>query len=98
MKKDTRAQINLVIWYKNNETDVYELSGGERDRLDLAITIALSQTFSSPLLMLDECISSLDSDNFNNVLEYLKENNTFNHVLLVSHQANEGLFDLVVKL
>lgn len=97
VKKDTKAQINLQIWYKNNETDLMELSGGERDRLDLAVTIALSQTFGSPLLMLDECISSLDSENFNNVLEYLRDNNAFSHVLLVSHQANEGIFDRVVK-
>jgi DNA repair exonuclease SbcCD ATPase subunit len=97
VKKDTKAQINLAIWYKNTDTDLMELSGGERDRLNLAITIALSQTFSSPVLMLDECISSLDSDNFSNVLEYLKENNSFAHIFLVSHQANEGIFDRVVE-
>lgn len=97
-KKDTKSQINLDIWYKNHEIDLLELSGGERDRLDLAVTIALSQTFESPLLMLDECISSLDTENFNNVLEYLKDNNAFAHVLLVSHQANEGIFDSVINL
>ncbi len=97
VKKDSKPQINMEIFYKGQEFDLLELSGGERDRLDLALTIALSHTFDSPLLMLDECISSLDAVNFTNVLEFLKENNTFKHILLVSHQASEGVFDKVVN-
>lgn len=97
VKKDSKPQINMEIFYKGQEFDLLELSGGERDRLDLALTIALSHTFDSPLLMLDECISSLDAVNFTNVLEFLKENNTFKHILLVSHQASEGVFDRIVN-
>ncbi len=78
--------------------DLMSLSGGERDRVNLAIVLALNSLFNSPMLLLDECISSLDYNNFNKVIDALQENMKDKLVLLVCHQAEEGQFDDVLVL
>lgn len=97
-KKEVRPQINVQVLYKGADMDVQSLSGGERDRVNLAIVLALNEIFESPLLMLDECISSLDYGNFSRVVESLQESMVDKLVLLVSHQAEEGQFDAVVAV
>lgn len=96
--KGVKNQIVLDIEYKGHKTDLLNLSGGERDRVNLAFTLAFSEIFQSPILMLDECISSLDYDNCTNVIETLKEEYKGKMVICVHHQANEGLFDKVIRL
>lgn len=97
-KQEIKSQINLLIDYKGNEFDVSNLSGGEYDRVNLAITLSFAEMYGIPLLVLDECISSLDYTNFNNVIDCIRDNYLGNHVIVVSHQANEGLFDNIVQL
>jgi ABC-type bacteriocin/lantibiotic exporter with double-glycine peptidase domain len=50
------------------------------------------------ILLLDECISSLDSETTNVVLENIKEKYKGKLVILVSHQANLGFFDKIIDL
>ena len=98
-KKGTeKPQLNITVNYKGNETDMSVLSGGEKDRLDLAFTLALSEIFKSKILLLDECISSLDHLNSESVVEGLRELYKGKLVIVVAHQVNEGIFDHVVKL
>jgi ABC-type transport system involved in cytochrome bd biosynthesis fused ATPase/permease subunit len=98
VKKDVQPQINLEIGYKGMDCDISTLSGGERDRLNLAFTLSFSELMNTPVLLLDECISSLDYGNFNNVLGSLKDNYKGKLIVLISHQANEGLFDKTIEL
>jgi len=93
-----KPQLNITVNYKGNETDMSVLSGGEKDRLDLAFTLALSEIFKSKILLLDECISSLDHLNSESVVEGLRELYKGKLVIVVAHQVNEGMFDHVVKL
>lgn len=97
-KKTTKSQITLNMEYKGHSIDVGNLSGGEISRLNLAFVLALSEIFQSPILMLDECISTLDPDNCVNVLETIKEQYKGEIVLMVHHQITEGLFDKVINL
>lgn len=96
-KGPAKPQINIKIDYKGMDCDLSTLSGGEKDRLDLAFTLSLAEIFGSRMLMLDESISSLDYDNSAHVLEGLKENYKGRSIIVVSHQANEGFFDEIVK-
>jgi exonuclease SbcC len=96
--KETKPQINLQVFYKGVDMDIMSLSGGERDRVNLAIVLSLNSIFNSPMLLLDECISSLDYNNFNRVIESLQENMKDKLVFLVCHQAEEGQFDDVLIL
>jgi exonuclease SbcC len=98
IKKGSKPMINLSIEYKGHSVELHNLSGGERDRINLAFTLALSEIFQSPILMLDECISSLDYDNCSNVLQTIRECYKGKSVICVHHQANEGLFDNVIKV
>ena len=97
-KKHKKTQINLNIEYKGYVVDITNLSGGERDRVNLAFTLALSEIFQSPILLLDECIASLDYENCSNVLQTIREHYKGEYVVCVHHQANEGLFDSVINI
>ena len=97
-KKDIKPQINLEIGYKGMNIDINSLSGGEYDRVTLSIVLALNTMFGSDLLMLDESISSLDSDLTNEILDVLKEHMKEKLVIVVAHQIGTGVFDNVIEL
>jgi len=93
-----RSQVNFTINYKGNEyTSLDALSGGEADRVSLAVTIALNRISASPFLMLDECMASLDQDIREQCLESLRLL-IGKIVLLVNHDGVEGNFDSVTKV
>jgi DNA repair exonuclease SbcCD ATPase subunit len=97
-KKNTKPQINLEIDYKGMEADISMLSGGETSRVNLAFTLALSELFNAPLIMLDECTASLDQDLTNDVLEGIKKNFEGKMVLVIAHQVVEASFDTVISM
>jgi DNA repair exonuclease SbcCD ATPase subunit len=90
--------IHITVELKGNECNLEHLSGGERDRISLAFTLALSEMFQNKILLLDECISSLDNETSAHVVNGLKDNYKNNLVIVVAHQVNEGLFDSVIKV
>lgn len=94
----TKPQITLEITYNGTEIEFDSLSGGEKARISLAYTLALSMMNSSPLLIMDESISSLDEETTSDVLESIKTHLTSKTVLCVSHQANTGMFDNVIDI
>lgn len=90
----TKPNVNLQIKYRGGVfSNINQLSGGEGDRISLAITIALSRLNSSPFLILDECISSLDADIKELCIECLKRNAGGKLVLCVNHDGTEGYYD-----
>ena len=93
-----KAQINIEIDYKGNECDLNDLSGGEISRIVLAFTLALCEMFNSPILLLDECTSSLNQELATSVFDTIKENFKSTTVLVVAHQVIEGVFDQIIKL
>ena len=97
-KKDIKPIINIEVGYKGVDMELNSLSGGEYDRVALSIVLALNTIFGSNLLMLDESISSLDSELLNDILEILKENLPDKLVFIVAHQINEGIFDDIIKV
>nr|QBK85287.1 MAG: chromosome segregation ATPase [Iridovirus LCIVAC01] len=97
-KKGRKPQVHLIVDYKGMECDISSLSGGELDRVILAFTLALAEMDNSPIVMLDECISSLDQGLANTVLQILRENYRDKLVIVVAHQIVKGLFDKVIEL
>lgn len=90
--KHTKPQINLQITYKNMECDWKQLSGGEIDRISLCILLAFSKLSPSPIILLDECLVSLDGNLKSIAIELLRQQ-TDKTVLVVLHDAVEGEFD-----
>ena len=97
-KKEIKPSINIVIEYKGMECDITMLSGGELSRIVLAYTLALSEMFNTPLLLLDECTASLDQDLTNVVFDGIREHFNGKLVLIIAHQVVSGTFDKIISL
>lgn len=94
-----KPQINVQIEYRGNTIDdIHSVSGGEQDRMSLAYVLALNELFNSPILMLDECLSSLDSELNSDIIQKLEDYAKNKLILVVSHEANESLFGKTVKI
>jgi len=74
------------------------LSGGELSRIIIAFTLALSEIFNTPIILLDECTSSLDEHLTNIVFDTIKNNFDDKIIICVAHQVVLGVFDNVIKI
>lgn len=100
-KNDIKCKMNTFIQYKGAEYDsVDQLSGGERQKCELAFELAVNALLNSKIMMLDECINNLDSEINTEILEilsqYAKEYGKL--IVVVSHECVTGLFDHVYKV
>lgn len=98
-KKLNKPQINLSIEYKGMEADINMLSGGEKARIVLSFTLALADMFNTPLILLDESTSSLDSELTGEIIEGIKEISKDKLIIMVCHQVlTKAQFDNVIVL
>jgi len=97
-KKDIKSLVSINVGYKGLDTTLDCLSGGEYDRVSLALFLSLNKMFGSNLLMLDESISSLDNELTGDIIEVLKEKLGEKIVFIVSHQIESGMFDQIVEV
>lgn len=97
-KKSTKPQINITVAYKQLDGEPSPLSTGEMARLVMAYTLALSEMFNTPILLLDECTANMDQELTTTVFNTIKENFTGRSVLAIAHQCVDGIFDTVIKL
>lgn len=95
--KKERRQINIELDYKGMSLETSMLSGGEYDRLSLAFMLGICNISKSPIVLLDECISSLDQENAENVCSYLRTHQSDRCSILIAHQVVSGVFDQVVE-
>lgn len=94
-KDGTKLNVNVI--QDGFESDLNNLSGGELARVILAFTIALAEMNNVKLLLLDECVSSLDQDTTTNVIQTVRDN--FNGTIIcIAHQTTTGIFDHVLEL
>jgi DNA repair exonuclease SbcCD ATPase subunit len=97
-----KPQINFSIFYNNNVYDnIMGLSGGEKDRISLALTVALACVNPSPVLFLDECLSTVGNDLRECAIDALKKfviSQTGKTCILVQHSMIEGHCDAVVEI
>lgn len=91
------TKLNVNVTQNNFESDLNNLSGGELARVILAFTIALAEMNNVKLLLLDECVSSLDQETTTNVIETV-QNNFNGTIICIAHQTTTGIFDQVVEL
>lgn len=96
-KKNVKPQVNIHLAYKGGEPDLKSLSGGEFACVVLAYTLALAEMFNTPLIMLDECTSSLDQDTTNVVFEGIQRHLPDKLILCAAHQLATGGFDRVLR-
>lgn len=97
-KKEVKSQINIKMNYKGNEIEFSDLSGGEKDRCSLALTLALNNLTESNIILLDECLSSLNEELIHELMEMLREIAKTKLILIVSHGIIHGEFDHIITL
>jgi len=95
-----RANVNLTVQYDGNEYDnLNKLSGGEKDRISFALTLALSRLNGTEFLLLDETLRSLNDEYRTLCLEALKNFfGTTKTILCINHEDVEGNYDNVIQL
>lgn len=97
-KGQTKNSVNIKISYKGCDYDsVNQMSGGEGDRVSLALIIALNQVNPCRLLLLDESMSAFDQNLKEIAIAILKSfpNKT---ILCIDHGAVEGFYEHVIHI
>jgi DNA repair exonuclease SbcCD ATPase subunit len=95
--KDPKVQVSLTVIHRDCEVDIRSLSGGERDRVVLAFSLALNEMLELPLSILDECTSSLDQENSLHIFGTMHKLYR-TPCLVIAHQCVEGVFDHVIHV
>ena len=98
VNKNKKPQINVDIGYKSMTCDPSTLSGGEYDRVQMAFTLAIADLVQSPIILLDESISSLDEKTSSSILKSITNNIHNKSIINVAHQVCKGSFTEIVKL
>lgn len=100
-KGDEKAKLSLEIIHKGFEAgkNDEELSGGEQDRIALSFQLAMSDLYSSPILMVDEGFVGADVEKtLHYGLQVLKDYSTDKIVFVIQHGAPEEFFDEIVNI
>ncbi len=97
--KNFKPLVNMAFHYKGMKYDkMEELSGGEKNRINLGLIMALNLISSSPFLLIDEPMSFLNErlkTRCLNQIRLLMANKT---VIVVSHDDNEANYDQIISL
>ena len=93
-----KPQVNFCINYKGGKYDnVNELSGGEADRVSLALTLALHRLSAFPFVMFDESLKSLDPELKQSVIDTIREH-VHSTIAIIEHDLSESLVDLSINV
>jgi DNA repair exonuclease SbcCD ATPase subunit len=95
--KTIKAQLDFNIFIDGNKYDNWHiLSGGEKDRISIAMTLAFNYLKTNKLLLLDECMASLDVDNRAKCLKAIKKYAKDKIVINICHETIEGFYDEII--
>jgi DNA repair protein SbcC/Rad50 len=97
-KGDKQTGLDIEIYYNGDKIGLDNLSGGEFDRCLLILFLSFNSMVPGDLIMLDECLSSVNSELVEDIVEILKTTLKGKLVLVTLHQANIGIFDHVLNL
>ncbi len=95
---DKKPSIEILIVQDGETVPLDSLSGGEYDRLALALFLCFNKISKSNIILLDECLASLHSELVEDIVELIKTKLGDKLVLFTLHQANTGIFDTVIDI
>jgi DNA repair exonuclease SbcCD ATPase subunit len=95
---DKKSSIEVIIMQEGEQIPIDTLSGGEFDRLALALFLSFNKTSKSNIILLDECLASLHSELVEDIVELIKTKLSDKLVLFTLHQANTGIFDTIIDI
>ena len=98
-KGELKPQFNMKVTLKGNEYDNLNfLSGGEKDRISIALTLTLSTLLNNPIIMFDESMSSLDEEMRERCLDLIKKYASDKILINICHSTIEGYYDNIIRL
>tara|TARA_R110001592_G_scaffold18816_14_gene77842 strand:- start:37970 stop:40288 length:2319 start_codon:yes stop_codon:yes gene_type:complete len=95
---ELKPQFNMKVLLKGNEYDnLHFLSGGEKDRISIALALTLSSLLNTPIIMFDESMSSLDEEMRERCLELIKKYASDKILINICHSTVEGYYDNIIR-
>jgi exonuclease SbcC len=95
-KKD---KLSYEITYGNRGlVRLSAISGGEQDRISIAVTVAFALVCKSPILFFDETLSSLDHDTRNVAYDLLRQELPDKKLIFIMHELNNAAYDNIFNL
>lgn len=98
-RKVYKPQFDLSITLNGKVYDTFhDMSYGEKDRVSMAMTIAMNKIMNSKIIILDECMSSMDEALRVKAIESIRKHLSDKIVLNVCHGMVSGYYDQVTIL
>ena len=98
-KGELKPQFNMKVMLKGNEYDnLHFLSGGEKDRISIALTLTLSNLLNNPIIMFDESMSSLDEEMRERCLDLIRKHASNKILINICHSTIEGYYDKIIRI
>jgi DNA repair exonuclease SbcCD ATPase subunit len=97
------AKFAVEIMHNGEKVDkLYQLSGGERSRVILAFQLGLNELYNSPILLIDEGLSGLGSEDREICLDAICQLGQQKLVIMAEHMAEylkpDQYFDMILDL
>ena len=100
-KNRTKPQVNCLVHYGGSTYEYHptSISGGEKNRLNLGMILALNLVSSSPLVLLDECTCFLNERLKIQCMESVREMmGQCKTIICVAHEDNEAYYDNIIQV
>jgi ABC-type Mn2+/Zn2+ transport system ATPase subunit len=99
-KDEVVDKISLEVFFNGTKLSDYndDLSGGQKVRLRTAFSLALSDMYNSPILILDESFSGVDHQTVLDCLEAIHPLSRRKLVLVIEHNSSGYEFDQVINV
>ena len=98
-KDKTKSQFNIEVRYKGCTYDnLRRLSGGESNRVSLALTLSLARVSNSPVLFLDECMNNMNGSIRELCIKVIRRYSSHKTIINICHDIVEGFHDNIITI
>jgi len=98
-KEKNKPQVNFKIILNGIEyPNFHFFSGGEKDRISIALTLTFNIILDSPIIMFDEVFSSLEESKREESLKIIRKYSKNKILLNICHETIEGYYDQIIKI
>lgn len=95
---EVKPSVNLKVVLEGMEfTNIDDISGGQKDRVSMALTITFNLIMGSKIMLLDEVMSSLDGENREKCLRIMRSYLKNKIILNICHETTEGYYDKIIQ-
>ncbi len=91
-----KQMVNLDVYFDAKKHDK-RMCGGEKDRISIALLIALNNYSHSPFLLMDELLGTVSSETAERCIKQIKKYTKNKYVICIEHKAVYGRYDRVIK-